>query len=175
MLIGDALGYPLLPRGKDSTSQKLGKAMQKLPGEIPPKQAAARKAAKRRGADVEEAVGAVLDEPVKLTALPPKEDIPPQPPPAPPPAPQEPAPAPKEATPAPTSLPPRPLHLRKQPPLTRKERHLRARIFRAWDNDACECAELGEPAPGASGFVEHSMFCPIFRCYAYEEIGRAHV
>mmetsp|Transcript_71653 Transcript_71653/g.190584 ORF Transcript_71653/g.190584 Transcript_71653/m.190584 type:complete len:433 (-) Transcript_71653:4-1302(-) len=168
MLLGDALGYPLLPRGKDSVSQKLGKAMKKLPGEIAPKQAAARKAAKRRGTDLEKAAGAVLDEPVKLTALPPKEDIPSQPPPAPSPAPQEPAPAPKEATPAPAPLPPRPLHLRKQPPLTRKERHQRARIFAAWDNNACECADLGEPAPGASDFVEHSMFCPIFRCYAYE-------
>jgi len=135
---------------------------------LAPKQAAARKAAKRRGTDLEKAAGAVLDEPVKLTALPPKEDIPSQPPPAPSPAPQEPAPAPKEATPAPAPLPPRPLHLRKQPPLTRKERHQRARIFAAWDNNACECADLGEPAPGASDFVEHSMFCPIFRCYAYE-------
>jgi len=78
MLLGDALGYPLLPRGKDSVSQKLGKAMKKLPGEIAPKQAAARKAAKRRGTDLEKAAGAVLDEPVKLTALPPKEDIPSQ-------------------------------------------------------------------------------------------------
>jgi hypothetical protein len=82
MMLGDALGYPLLPRGKDPASQKLGKAMQKLPCEIAPKQAAARKAAKRRGTDVEKAAGAVLDEPVKLTALPPEEDIPSQPPPA---------------------------------------------------------------------------------------------
>eukprot|EP00966_Prymnesium_polylepis_P202469 4690509-Prymnesium_polylepis.1 len=141
MLLGDVLGRrPLLPRGKDSVSQKLGKAMQKLPAEIPAKQAAAKKAAKRRGQDAEEAAAAVLREPVKLTALPPVEDGVPQPPPAPAPAPP---PAPQAPAPAPASfprVPPRPLHLRKQPPLSRKERRDRARIFSAWDNSACECA-----------------------------------
>ena len=171
MLLGDALGYPLLPRGKDSISQKLGKAMKKIPGEIPGKQAAAKKVAKRKGGDAEAAAAAVLHQPVKLTALPAKEDVPPQPPPQPPPA-SSPAPSPAPQEPVPTSLrvrvPPRPLHLRKRPSLTRKERHQRQRILNEWDNSACECAELGEPTPGTSGFVEHSMFCPIFKCYAYE-------
>ena len=44
----------------------------------------------------------------------------------------------------------------------------RARIRADWSNDACGCGDVGELEPGDPNFVEHSMFCPIFKCYAYE-------
>ena len=49
------------------------------------------------------------------------------------------------------------------------ERHETLMRYRR-SNDWCMCAEIpgNHPVPGDPNFKEHSMFCPIYLCYAYE-------
>jgi len=37
-----------------------------------------------------------------------------------------------------------------------------------YDNSACDCRRLRVAAPGDPDFVEHSPFCRVYKCYAYE-------
>lgn len=52
--------------------------------------------------------------------------------------------------------------------LTMRQAQQKAVILKTYDNGACTCAASGEPAPGDPDFVEHCMFCQIYKCYAYE-------
>lgn len=103
MLIGDALGRPLMPARPFALA--IGKKVQKEIKEIPALQSKARKTAARRGLCPEAAAAAVLCQPVKLTIpsaadctapLAPALDAPAEPASAPP----EPAPAPSESVPS---------------------------------------------------------------------------
>ena len=44
----------------------------------------------------------------------------------------------------------------------------RARHEMLWDNNWCDCAELGALAPDHPDFIEHHMLCQMHKCYAYE-------
>ena len=44
----------------------------------------------------------------------------------------------------------------------------RAHILSEEHNDACNCEQLGAPAPGDKDFVEHSFLCQLHVCYARE-------
>jgi len=40
--------------------------------------------------------------------------------------------------------------------------------LRGYDNSDCDCRRLRVAAPGDPDFVEHSMFCRVYKCYACE-------
>ncbi|KAL3895126.1 MAG: hypothetical protein SGPRY_013603 [Prymnesium sp.] len=42
----------------------------------------------------------------------------------------------------------------------------RAELRRVYNNQKCSCAENGASGPGAPDFIEHSMFCQLYKCYA---------
>lgn len=65
------------------------------------------------------------------------------------------------ARPPPTSTP-------SKTPLSHEDVLRRARLLAERPNDACSCADVGAPAPGDPGFVEHSFLCQIYHCYARE-------
>lgn len=91
----------------------------------------------------------------------------------------EPSPSAGRTTPPPPPEPPvfavPTLRLNAPPPPAKPPDHLsrddvmrRARLARDYDNDACDCAEAGAPAPGDADFVEHSFLCHLHWCYARE-------
>ena len=69
-----------------------------------------------------------------------------------------------QPTPVPTPAPnPKP-----RAQISHADKLRRAKILRDHDNSRCSCAKVGMLAPGDAGFVDHSMFCQIYGCYAYE-------
>ena len=51
---------------------------------------------------------------------------------------------------------------------TIEDQHPTVKIFLDYDNSRCSCAKVGMPASGDAGFIDHSMFCQRYGCYAYE-------
>ena len=52
--------------------------------------------------------------------------------------------------------------------LNPRQAQQKASIMARYSNAACSCADLGCPTPSDADFVDHSMFCQIHKCYAYE-------
>ena len=67
---------------------------------------------------------------------------------------------------------PRPLgpYARRLPSRAERDAERQSMLKLRGSNDWCECAQIAghHPVPGDPNFKEHSMFCPIFQCYAYE-------
>ncbi|KAL3924211.1 MAG: hypothetical protein SGPRY_003983 [Prymnesium sp.] len=52
--------------------------------------------------------------------------------------------------------------------LNHEQRQQREELRRVYNNQKCSCAENGAPGPGAPDFVEHSMFCQLYKCYVHD-------
>ena len=144
-----AMGYPLLsPEEAKTIGKRCNNLLTPLEKRL--------KEMRKRGARAAAERTALLAAPAALNLEMPKrkapEPVEPAPAPPVPPAPSVDSPPPPAPAPAVASVPPRAWQLSHAQKLKRR------RILNEWSNDACTCGV----AP------EHSMFCQIYRCYAYE-------